>query len=117
MIRKKSKIPRSHNGAAQQQASERFEWLEKWAGPCLIVRHGRKNQKVHRLHLGEIGDMNLRSSIFDFPNSKSNFIQLLKSKIGDYATLIRFSHTVFALPFDETGFAGVYIGRFQCEPT
>jgi hypothetical protein len=38
MSPKKSKTPRLHNGATQQQqASERFEWLARWAGPCLIA--------------------------------------------------------------------------------
>jgi 4-hydroxybenzoate polyprenyltransferase len=43
--------------------------------------------------------MNFRFSILDFRFSSQSKIQNLKSKIADYGRLIRFSHTVFALPF------------------
>jgi 4-hydroxybenzoate polyprenyltransferase len=43
--------------------------------------------------------MNFRFSIFDFRFLPESKIQNLKSKIADYGRLIRFSHTVFALPF------------------
>ncbi|MGH7834633.1 MAG: UbiA-like polyprenyltransferase [Candidatus Binatia bacterium] len=40
-----------------------------------------------------------RFSILDFRFLSQSKIQNLKSKIGDYGRLIRFSHTIFALPF------------------
>lgn len=43
--------------------------------------------------------MNFRFSISDFRFLPRSKIQNLKSKISDYGRLIRFSHTVFALPF------------------
>jgi len=43
--------------------------------------------------------MNLRFPISDFRSSPQSKIQNLKSKITNYGSLIRFSHTVFALPF------------------
>jgi 4-hydroxybenzoate polyprenyltransferase len=43
--------------------------------------------------------MNLRSPMSDFSFSPQSKIQNLKSKITNYGSLIRFSHTVFALPF------------------
>src|SRR3972149_4273310 len=43
--------------------------------------------------------MNLQFSIFNFQFPSQSKIQNLKSKIIDYGRLIRFSHTVFALPF------------------
>jgi 4-hydroxybenzoate polyprenyltransferase len=43
--------------------------------------------------------MNFRFPISDFRFSPQSKIQNLKSKITDYGRLIRFSHTVFALPF------------------
>jgi len=43
--------------------------------------------------------MNFRFSIFDFKFPSQSKIQNLKSKIADYGRLVRFSHTVFALPF------------------
>jgi 4-hydroxybenzoate polyprenyltransferase len=43
--------------------------------------------------------MNLRSPISDFEFLPGSKIQNLKSKITNYGSLIRFSHTVFALPF------------------
>ncbi len=43
--------------------------------------------------------MNFRFSILEFRFGAQSKIQNLKSKIRDYASLIRFSHTVFALPF------------------
>jgi 4-hydroxybenzoate polyprenyltransferase len=43
--------------------------------------------------------MNFRFSILDFRFRAQSKIQNLKSKILNYASLIRFSHTVFALPF------------------
>jgi 4-hydroxybenzoate polyprenyltransferase len=51
--------------------------------------------------------MNFRFSIFDFRFTsqsktcpeRSRRIQTLKSKIVDYGRLVRFSHTIFALPF------------------
>jgi 4-hydroxybenzoate polyprenyltransferase len=43
--------------------------------------------------------MNFRFPISDFRFSPQSKIQSLKSKITDYGRLIRFSHTVFALPF------------------
>jgi 4-hydroxybenzoate polyprenyltransferase len=43
--------------------------------------------------------MNFRFSILDFRFGAQSKIQNLKSKILSYASLIRFSHTVFALPF------------------
>ena len=43
--------------------------------------------------------MNFRSPISDFRFSPESKIQNLKSKIANYGSLIRFSHTVFALPF------------------
>jgi 4-hydroxybenzoate polyprenyltransferase len=43
--------------------------------------------------------MNFRSLAFGFRWPPQSKIKNLKSKIGDYGRLIRFSHTVFALPF------------------
>jgi 4-hydroxybenzoate polyprenyltransferase len=43
--------------------------------------------------------MNFRFSIFDFRFLRQSKILNLKSKIVDYGRLIRFSHTIFALPF------------------
>jgi 4-hydroxybenzoate polyprenyltransferase len=43
--------------------------------------------------------MNFRSPTSDFRFSPQSAIQNLKSKIKNYGSLIRFSHTVFALPF------------------
>ena len=43
--------------------------------------------------------MNLRFPISDFGFSSQSKIRNLKSKITKYGSLIRFSHTVFALPF------------------
>ena len=43
--------------------------------------------------------MNFRFSIADFRFSPRSKIQNLKSKVTNYGRLIRFSHTVFALPF------------------
>src|SRR5439155_24169589 len=43
--------------------------------------------------------MNFRFPIFDFQFPIQSKIQNLKSKIADYGRLVRFSHTVFALPF------------------
>ena len=43
--------------------------------------------------------MNFRFSIFDFRFFFPSKIQNLKSKIAGYGRLIRFSHTIFALPF------------------
>ena len=43
--------------------------------------------------------MNFRFPISDFRFSPQSKIQNLKSKITNYGSLIRFSHTVFALPF------------------
>src|SRR4029434_8517292 len=62
-------------------------------------RDGRQNQAVHRLYLGETRDMNFRFSMSDSRTSPRSKIPNLKSKIADYGRLIRFSHTVFALPF------------------
>src|SRR4029434_1571445 len=62
-------------------------------------RDGRQNQAVHRLDLGETRDMNFRFSMSDSRTSPRSKIQNLKSKIADYGRLVRFSHTVFALPF------------------
>src|ERR671922_1283048 len=62
-------------------------------------RHGRQNQKADRRDLGKTGHMNFRSPTSDFRFSPQSAIQNLKSKIKNYGSLIRFSHTVFALPF------------------
>jgi 4-hydroxybenzoate polyprenyltransferase len=43
--------------------------------------------------------MNFRVSSFEFRFFSQSKIQNLKSKIVDYGRLVRFSHTVFALPF------------------
>lgn len=43
--------------------------------------------------------MNFRFSIYDFRFFSPSKIQNLKSKIANYGRLVRFSHTVFALPF------------------
>jgi 4-hydroxybenzoate polyprenyltransferase len=43
--------------------------------------------------------MNFRFSVFDFRFFRQSQIQNLKSKIADYGRLVRFSHTIFALPF------------------
>ena len=43
--------------------------------------------------------MNFRFSMSDSQTSPRSKIPNLKSKIADYGRLIRFSHTVFALPF------------------
>src|SRR5439155_103867 len=57
--------------------------------------------------MGEARVMNFRFSIFDFRfpfqsktcPERSRGIQNLKSKLVDYGRLVRFSHTIFALPF------------------
>jgi len=49
--------------------------------------------------------MNFRFPIFDFQFPIQSKIQNLKSKIADYGRLVRFSHTVFALPFALTSVA------------
>src|SRR5262249_43273400 len=54
---------------------------------------------IHRLDLGKARHMNLRSSTSDSRVSPRSKIENLKSKIFNYGRLIRFSHTVFALPF------------------
>jgi 4-hydroxybenzoate polyprenyltransferase len=43
--------------------------------------------------------MNFRFSVFDFRLPSRSKIKILKSKISGYGRLIRFSHTIFALPF------------------
>ena len=43
--------------------------------------------------------MNFRFSILDFRFRSHSKIQNLKSKIANYGRLVRFSHTIFALPF------------------
>lgn len=43
--------------------------------------------------------MNFRSSMSESPLSPESKVQNLKSKILNYGSLIRFSHTIFALPF------------------
>jgi 4-hydroxybenzoate polyprenyltransferase len=43
--------------------------------------------------------MNFRFSVFDFRFFRQSKIQNLRSKIADYGRLVRFSHTIFALPF------------------
>ena len=43
--------------------------------------------------------MNFRSSMSESRLSPESKIQILKSKISNYGSLIRFSHTIFALPF------------------
>src|SRR5580765_7083802 len=59
-------------------------------------RHGRENQKIYRLHLGKTWVMKAD------PRAESKIQQKrrgLKSKIASYASLVRFSHTIFAMPF------------------
>jgi 4-hydroxybenzoate polyprenyltransferase len=43
--------------------------------------------------------MNFRFAILEFRLRSQSKIQNLKSKISDYASLVRFSHTIFAMPF------------------
>jgi 4-hydroxybenzoate polyprenyltransferase len=43
--------------------------------------------------------MNFRFAILEFRLRSQSKIQNLKSKIWDYASLVRFSHTIFAMPF------------------
>src|SRR5215472_6871320 len=62
-------------------------------------RDGRQNEAIHRLDLGKARHMNLGSSTSDSRVSPRSKIENLKSKIFNYGRLIRFSHTVFALPF------------------
>src|SRR5215475_8277505 len=62
-------------------------------------RDGRQNEAIHRLDLGKARHMNLGSSTSDSRVSPRSIIRNLIAKIADYGRLIRFSHTVFALPF------------------
>ena len=49
--------------------------------------------------MGEVRNMNFRFWISDFRFLRQSEIPNLKSKILDYGRLVRFSHTIFALPF------------------
>src|SRR5262245_18855465 len=55
-------------------------------------RYGRQDQELCRLNLEKTRFM----KVVTLPQSR---IQNLKSKIHDYASLVRFSHTIFAMPF------------------
>ena len=74
--------------ATRKWRSEGFEreWPERH-------RHGRENQENTSTQSGKNSDYERAEAL------RQSKIKNLKSKIADYGSLVRFSHTVFALPF------------------